>query len=142
MILEPSAVEEMPRADMEQLLTRVRYGRLGLAFENEAYVVPIRHFFDGNAVWFHVGKQGKKTTYLQANPEACFQVDEVTSEGWASVICYGTVTLSDSPASRRHYLKLVTGDEPAEEQVQASDIYVGTLAIQDMTGRRALEPLK
>jgi len=129
--------EEMPREEMERLLARSRYGRLGLAFENEAYVVPVSHLYDGASIRFHIATKGKKTTYLQANPEACFQVDEWTDQGWGSVICYGTVTLNDSLEAKRDFAKLTGGTVPADEQLQQMVMFVCTLAISDMTGRKS-----
>jgi len=129
--------EEMSREEMERLLRKARYGRLGLAFENESYVVPVTHIFDGESVWFTIGMEGKKTTYLQANPQACFQVDEWTTSGWGSVICYGTVALSDSDDSKREFLKLATGETPSDPQLHQMVVYVCFLTLEEMTGRKS-----
>jgi len=130
-------IENMSREEMERQLKKARYGRLGLAFENEAYVVPVSHVYDGEAIWFTIGKQGKKTTYLQANPQACFQVDEWTTEGWGSTICYGTVAMSDSTDSKRGFVKLAAGGELTDDQLQQLDIYVCFLTLEEMTGRKS-----
>jgi nitroimidazol reductase NimA-like FMN-containing flavoprotein (pyridoxamine 5'-phosphate oxidase superfamily) len=129
--------EEMSGEEMERLLKKARYGRLGLAFENESYVVPVSHLFDGTSIRFHIATKGKKTTYIQANPEACFQVDEWTEQGWGSVICYGTVTLSDSIEAKRDFVKL-SGEAPvSDEQLEHMSMFVCTLAIGEMTGRKS-----
>jgi nitroimidazol reductase NimA-like FMN-containing flavoprotein (pyridoxamine 5'-phosphate oxidase superfamily) len=129
--------DEMTREENERLLRSAPYGRLGLAFENEAYVVPISHHFDGARILFHIARQGKKTTYLQANPQACFEVDEWTAEGWASAICYGTVTLSDALDARREFIRMVTGVTANDGQLQHMDMFVGSLAVDEMTGRKS-----
>ncbi len=130
-------IEEMSLEESQILLRKARYGRLGLAFESEPYVVPVSHIYDGEQVWFHVGKVGKKTTYLQANPEICFQVDEWIESGWGSVICYGTVSLSDEPAMRRQFMKLALNQDLSDEQLDQMDMYVCTLAIEEITGRKS-----
>ncbi len=132
-------IEEMSREEMERLLRKARYGRLGLAFENEAYVVPVTHVFDGEAIWFIIGKEGKTTTYLQANAQACFQVDESTVDGWASTICYGTVALNDSTSSKCEFLKLVGSTSPTESELQQMDVFVCFLTLEEMTGRKTPE---
>jgi len=131
--------EELTREEMDLLLKRALYGRLGLAFENESYVVPISHFYDGHSIRFHIAREGKKTTYLQANPQACFEVDEWTEGGWSSVICYGTVTLSDTVEARREFLKLSGQVIPPDETIEQVKAYICTLDIEEMTGRRSKE---
>lgn len=130
-------IEEMSLAESQALLRKAKYGRLGLAFESEPYVVPVSHIYDGEKVWFHVGKVGKKTTYLQANPEICFQVDECIDGEWGSVICYGTVSLSDELAVRRQFMKLALNHDLSDEQLEQMDMYVCTLAVDEITGRKS-----
>lgn len=130
-------IEEMTREEMEQLLRKAKYGHLGLAFENEAYVVPVSYICEGSHIWFHIAREGKKTTYLQANPQACFQVDEWVENGWGSVICYGTVTLSDDVAVKRQFMKLASAQVPPDEQLQQMAMYVCAFTIDEMTGRKS-----
>jgi len=132
-------IKELTREEMDLLLKRAPYGRLGLAFENESYVVPVSHFYDGQSIRFHIGKEGKKTTYLQANPQACFEVDELTERGWSSVICYGTVTLNDTAEARREFLKLCGQALPPDETLEQMKAYICTLDVEEMTGRRSAE---
>ncbi len=128
--------EEMTPEEMHRLLNKLSYGRLGMSFENEVYVVPVSHIYDGERIWFHVSRYGKKTTYLQANPQGCFQADELAEGEWGSVICYGTFVLTDSLEARGQFLKLATGLEPSHSLLQQADMFICTLAIDEMTGRR------
>ncbi|MBN1151746.1 MAG: pyridoxamine 5'-phosphate oxidase family protein [Dehalococcoidia bacterium] len=130
--------EELPREETDNLLRAARYGRLGLAFENEAYVVPVYHYYDGQSIRFHIGKEGKTTTYLQANPQACFQVDEVSERGWRSAICYGEVTLSESIDSKREHFGNIGVGVPGDEELQRLPVFIGTLRIEEITGRKSL----
>ncbi len=78
--------------------------RLGLAVGGEPYVVPVSFGFDGEAVYFHTARQGKKIEMMAANPRVCVQfernVELVTNDedacSWTfryeSVIGFGTVT--------------------------------------------------
>ena len=78
--------------------------RLGLAVDGEPYVVPISFGFDGEAVYFHTAKSGRKIDMMTANPRACVQfernVELVTNDddacAWTfsfeSVIGFGSVT--------------------------------------------------
>ena len=130
-------LQELTREQMAQLLKKARYGRLALSFEYEPYAVPISHIYDGERIWFHIAAEGKKTTYLQANPLACFQVDEWVESGWGSVICYGNVTLSRDLAIRKQFMLLATGVEPSDAQLQQANMYVCVMHVHEMTGRRS-----
>jgi len=137
MYYTPGKIEELSREDIDRILAKAVFGRLGLAFENEAYVVPVWHRYDGQRIWFHIGKEGKTTTYLQANRQACFEVDELTDQGWWSVICYGTVTLSDSIDSKREILRVSGAEAPSDDQLEQMQIFVCILTPDEMTGRKS-----
>jgi nitroimidazol reductase NimA-like FMN-containing flavoprotein (pyridoxamine 5'-phosphate oxidase superfamily) len=130
-------IEEMTLDESQDLLRKAGYGRLGLAFESEPYVVPVWHVYDGEHIWFHVGKHGKKTTYLQANPEICFQVDEWVDSGWASVICLGTVAMTDDLAAKHQFIKLLQGRDMTDEELNEMQVYVCTMTIAEITGRKS-----
>lgn len=78
--------------------------RLGLAVDGEPYVVPISFGFNGESVFFHTAKHGRKIDMIEANPRVCVQfernVELVTDDedacAWTfhfeSVIGYGSVT--------------------------------------------------
>ena len=78
--------------------------RLGLAVGGEPYVVPVSFGFDGEAVFFHTAKEGKKIDMMTANPRVCVQfernvklvTDDEDACSWTfnfeSVIGFGTVT--------------------------------------------------
>ncbi len=129
--------EQLSREEASGLLGRLPYGRLGLAFENEAYVVPVSFAYDGEAIWFQIAREGKTTTYLQANPQACFEVDEVTEAGWGSVICYGNVTLSDTLESKREFLKLCGAEPAPDSEIEQTQMYICMLSLEEVTGRRS-----
>lgn len=77
--------------------------RLGLAVGGEPYVVPVSFGFDGESIFFHTAKEGKKIEMMTANPRVCVQferkVELVTDDedacSWTfnfeSVIGFGTV---------------------------------------------------
>jgi len=49
--------------------------RLGLAVDGEPYVVPVSFGFNGEAVFFHSAKRGKKIDMMKANPRICVQFE-------------------------------------------------------------------
>ena len=49
--------------------------RLGLAVDGEPYVVPVSFGFNGESVFFHTAKHGKKIDMMAANPRVCVQFE-------------------------------------------------------------------
>lgn len=57
--------------------------------EDDPYVVPIHYSFDGSQIFFFT-TEGKKTRFIDKNPNVCFQIEEInTQEDWTSVIVNG-----------------------------------------------------
>jgi nitroimidazol reductase NimA-like FMN-containing flavoprotein (pyridoxamine 5'-phosphate oxidase superfamily) len=78
--------------------------RLGLAVDGEPYVVPVSFGFNGESVFFHTAKHGRKIEMMEANPRVCVQfernvtlvTDDENACSWTfhfeSVIGFGSVT--------------------------------------------------
>lgn len=66
------------------------FGRLGCAFENQPYVVPI--YFACEADYLYVlSTKGQKIEWMRRNPNVCVQVDQITTDtNWVSVIVKGS----------------------------------------------------
>jgi len=124
----------MTNDEMEHVLKKCSTGRLGLAVQNEPYVVPVSYGYDKGRVFFHSAKQGKKVDFIKRNSRVCFEVDE-WEKGWASVICYGTVTLSEGIEARREFLRVLRGIEPSDEQLGKFGAYSAVIQIEEMTGK-------
>ena len=76
--------------EIEQLLMRASIGRIGCRADNRMYVVPITYAYDGEAVYAH-SADGLKIRTMRANPNVCFEVDDIVNLGhWSSVIAWGT----------------------------------------------------
>ena len=123
----------MTRDEMQRLLKKCSHGRLGLAFQNEPYIVPVGYGYDRGRIFFHSAKQGKKVDFMKSNSRVCFEVDEF-QKGWASVICYGTAILSEDIEAKKEFLE-VMGQKPSDEQLGKMQAYIGIIQIEDMTGR-------
>jgi len=86
-------IHEMNREECLRLLARARLARLGCAYENQPYVVPVYLAYDssgGEACLYGFTTPGQKVEWMRANPLVCVEMDEVTSEDqWVSVIAFG-----------------------------------------------------
>ena len=126
----------MTRDETLRVLKKYSYGRLVLAFQNEPYVVPVTYKYDQGRIFFHSAKQGKKVDFIKNNNRVCFEVDELQGDlGWATVICYGTVTLREDIEAKKEFFEVVRGQKPSDEQLGKMGAYIGMVQIEDMTGR-------
>ena len=89
------------RQDIDAAIRSSPAGRLGLSDDGEPYVVPLCFGYDGDALYFHCAKEGRKLDIIRRNNRVCFEFDIVTGVleadeacgwgiGYRSVIGVGT----------------------------------------------------
>ena len=82
-------IQEMARTECFDVLARARFGRLGCAYDNQPYVVPI-YFACDETHLYGVATFGKKIEWMRANPLVCVEVEEVASHNqWETVVIFG-----------------------------------------------------
>ncbi|MEX1309556.1 MAG: pyridoxamine 5'-phosphate oxidase family protein [Candidatus Sulfomarinibacteraceae bacterium] len=89
--------------------------RLGLAVESEPYVVPVSFGFNGESVFFHTAKNGKKIDMMTANPRVCVQFERNVK----------LVTDDDDPCSWTFHFESVIGFGSVTELVAGRDKIIG-----------------
>lgn len=92
-------IHEMSKAECDDALSRMKYGRLACAYDNQPYVLPLNFAFDGNRYLYCFTTLGQKIEWMRSNPLVCFEVDEVKDHNqWSSVIVLGSYEeLPDQP---------------------------------------------
>lgn len=79
----------LDRKQIDRVLSGGTVGRIGVHGEGRTYVVPTTYVFDGDSVYCH-SAVGLKVRMMRANPDVCFQVDEIDDmANWRSVIAWG-----------------------------------------------------
>jgi len=82
-------VRDMTTAECTLMLAANRIGHLGCIAGDRPYVVPIRYVFKEGA-FYSFSLPGKKIDCLRANPRACIQIENLTTdEEWQSVLVEG-----------------------------------------------------
>ena len=106
-------VEDMAPADMHALLQRESFGHLGCARDSRPYVVPMHYAYDGKELYFFT-TEGMKTQFIEANPQVCLQVEEITdSTHWRSVMVIGTAEQITGNEEMQRAMKLITERNPS-----------------------------
>lgn len=82
-------VRDLNKEECRELLTRLGFGRLGCANNNQPYVVPIYFVYEDNSL-FGFSTTGQKIEWMRDNPLVCLEADEVSSQdNWSSVLVMG-----------------------------------------------------
>jgi uncharacterized protein len=106
-------VEDMSHEEMHTLLQRERFGHLGCARDGRPYVVPMHYAYDGKELYFFT-TEGMKTEYIQANPQVCLQVEEITDNThWRSVMVIGRATEITRPEETQQAMRMITERNPS-----------------------------
>ncbi|KTG09063.1 hypothetical protein AUR64_14775 [Haloprofundus marisrubri] len=131
----------MDQTDVEEALEEGTDGVLSLARDDDAYAIPVSYHFDGDALYFRLGKhdESDKLAFADETAEACFVLYEAPSpdESWSIIV-------------RGAFTKLSPGDRPDDadvneaysslrvfgETVQDIDPVFYRLDIESVTGRR------
>lgn len=137
----------MDDAETAERLRTASSGVLSLARDDDAYALPLAHYFDGERLYFRLGlrEESTKRAFWDATDTACYVVhgtestDEPREVGSWSVVVTGRLTeLSeaererfDTAAINRHFTPIRVFDETIED----IDIVIAELAIDTMTGR-------
>jgi uncharacterized protein len=105
-------VEDMPLEEMQSLLSRAGFGHLGCAREGRPYVVPMNYAYDGESLYLFT-TEGMKTSFMEANPEVCLQVEEVESpRSWRSVMVTGRAERLTAQDERESAMQHITRTNP------------------------------
>ena len=121
--------------DPEQILHILDTGKvlhLGLAVDNEPYVVPMNYGYtmeNGKlTMYLHAATRGKKLDMIRANPKVFFEIDCDLMPFEGDVACqYGLVYSSIMGKGTAHIV------EDVEEKMQAMSILMKTQTEKDFT---------
>ena len=88
---------------IERIMAQAQVCRLGLCKDEMPYIVPVAFGYDGEHIYFHTARDGKKIAYMTANKRVCFELEHEVqllpaygsgcawSFSFYSIIGFGTV---------------------------------------------------
>ena len=141
------------RGLISHIIKNCQVCRLGLAKDNTPYVVPVSFGYDGDAIYFHTAKEGKKIDYIEANNAVCFEFEHgvrlVPNEGnpckWTfsfqSVIGYGKihelVDESEKIEGLNRIMEQYSGQKWVFSEKMPSSIRVWRIVIETISGKQS-----
>jgi len=107
----------MPAEECDALLRRAEVCRLGMIEGGQPYVVPVNFGYDGERIYVHGPREGRRITAIDGGARVCFEVDEgevipadrpcgYTSR-FRSVIGYGVARLLVDEDQKQHGLDVI-----------------------------------
>jgi nitroimidazol reductase NimA-like FMN-containing flavoprotein (pyridoxamine 5'-phosphate oxidase superfamily) len=140
------------RQTIDEILRQATVCRLGLCDDGMPYVVPLNFGYDGERLYFHSAREGRKMEVLKANPNVCFEVDvdhelvpTETACDWGtkfrSVIGFGKAWLVEDPEGKKQALDVILGHysdgyyEYTEEAL--AKVAVIRIEIESITGKQS-----
>lgn len=107
----------MPEDECDALLRRAQVLRLGLVDDDGPYVVPVNFGYDGERIYVHGARAGRRISAIGEGVRVCFEVDEgevlpaerpcAYTSRFRSVIGYGQARLLEDEAAKFHGLDVI-----------------------------------
>lgn len=111
-----SEKEITDKAELNRILKEGKYAVIGMAKDNEPYVVSLSYGYDeaDGSLFFHCSLVGEKIDYLKANPNVCATVIEdrgyirgKCEHIYSSLLIRGTMHVLQSIAEKSHGLQVL-----------------------------------
>ena len=144
------------RADIDAIIAGSEVLRVALSNDNEPYLVPLSFGYDGEAIYVHTAKKGKKIDYFRANPRVCFEFERnvryvrdgadacSSTFSFESVIGHGEISELVDVKAKEYALNQITlhyGETPSGFPADAvKKVRAWKISVESVAGKRS--PLK
>jgi len=141
------------RKEIAEVITKCQVCRVGLAKENQPYIVPVSFGYDGKAIYFHSATQGAKNDYIRANNRVCFEFEHGVkiqshddqpcnwSFSFQSVIGFGSVAEIVSDEDKIRGLQCIMAQYSNRkwdfDNIPLTGVAVWKITIESMTGKQS-----
>ena len=141
------------RADVDAIIAGSDVCRLALAVDDEPYLVPLSFGYDGDAIYVHTARKGKKIDYFEANNRVCFEFERnvrfvhggddacEATFSFESVIGYGTIGELVDFDQKTYALSQITsryaGPQTVFDPKEVAKVRVWKISIDSVDGKRS-----
>jgi len=141
------------RAEIDAIIRRSQVVRLGLSDDGQPYIVPLCFGYDGEALYVHCAKEGRKLDITRKNNKVCFEFDIalgiIEAEqacGWGikyqSVMGTGTAQIINDVDNIQYALKLLMAQYSDRTFTFSNGMLDRTavvkIEIESITGKQAI----
>ena len=141
------------REEINAIIRGSHVCRIALAMDNMPYIIPVSFGYDGESIYIHTAKEGKKINYFKNNNNICFEFernvklckDQKNACKWTfsyeSVIGFGKIHELESLEQREVGLNRIMSQYSRKKWVFGEDplknIRVWKIEITSITGKRS-----
>jgi uncharacterized protein len=142
---------ELNTGEIDALLARNRYGRIGFSLDGDIYILPINYGYASGVIYGHatVGSHfagyatnGTKVRGMRQNETVAFEVDEIeNSTHWRSVLLRGRVAELRNREEKKeafaHIVSQAGGGERSDVTlaIDLDHLVVFTIEVKHRSGR-------
>jgi nitroimidazol reductase NimA-like FMN-containing flavoprotein (pyridoxamine 5'-phosphate oxidase superfamily) len=88
---------ELTNEECVEMLTRLKFGRLGCSRGDQPYVVPFNFAYNERHL-YSFATLGQKIEWMRTNPLVCVEADDIADRSdWTSVVVLGRYEVPDAP---------------------------------------------
>lgn len=143
--------------EIKEIIRKAKVCRLGLAVDNTPYVVPVNFGYDveGNCLYIHCAKEGRKLDMMKRNNTVCFEMDidmEISgrenapcnwSTAFRSVIGYGNAFIIEDFDQKKRALDFIMRQYSSESSFEydkksVENVGIVKIAITVITGKKSV----
>jgi nitroimidazol reductase NimA-like FMN-containing flavoprotein (pyridoxamine 5'-phosphate oxidase superfamily) len=151
--LRRSDKEVTDRRHIDGIIRNSHVCHVAFALDDQPYVIPLSFGYDGEALYFHTARRGKKIDCISANPRVCFACERNVrlvanandpcdwSFSYESVVGYGTISELTSREHKAYALNQIvlqcSGREWDFASTNLDSVRVWRLTIESVTGKRS-----
>jgi len=119
--------EVTDKAIIEEILSQASVCRLGFAFENVPYIVPVNYGYCENKIYIHSAPKGEKMDLIKKCKTVCFEI-ELESEvlkydvackwttRYRSIIGYGTIKIITDKEEKTRGMDIIMAQHGGPEK--------------------------
>ena len=143
------------REEMDEIIRGSHVCRIALAMDNMPYIVPVSFGYDGESIYIHTAKEGKKINIIKKNNNLCFEFERNVelfrdpdnackwTFSYESVVGFGKIYELKLLKQRENGLNKIMSQYSGKEWVfgedKLSNIRVWKIEIASMTGKRSIK---
>jgi hypothetical protein len=142
-------------AEIEDVLKKGMFCRVGLSDKDTPYVVPVCYGYENGALYFHCAKEGRKLDILRKNSHVCAEISTDTeivrndtachwSLKYRSVIGFGKAFILEDEGEKRQGLSIILrhygSNDPEFQAGMIKKTVVVKVVIENITGKKAGYP--
>jgi len=146
--------EVVDKAIIEEILSKSSVCRLGFAFENLPYIIPVNYGYRENKIYIHSAPSGEKIELINKCKTVCFEI-ELESEvlkydiackwttRYRSIIGYGTVKIITDSEEKKKGMDIIMAQHGGLMKNKYNSSFermvILELAIERLTAKQAGE---